>query len=310
LEVTKITQQTILVVVDPGSDSHPVVECAAWLAEKTSAGLDLFICDYDPSIEDGRLATVWIDEPVREHLLSILRDKLEALAAPLRDRGLAVSTDVVWDHPLVEGIVRKVRASNPWMIAKDTHHHGLLKRTILSNTDWGLIRDCPVPVYLVQPNPNADKPRVYAAVDPTHAYDKPAELDHRIVGMAKVIADASGGELHVVHTYAVPIPIAIPEAVPVDNLIEAVEEEHRLALADFLKPYAIPAEDFHLLPGQPPVRLPEISESGDSDLIVMGAISRSGLDRVFLGSTAERTLDRLACDLLIVKLDGPNDSAV
>jgi universal stress protein E len=304
-----MTQKTILVVVDPGSDIHPVVERAAWLAEASSAGLELFICDYDPSIEDGRLATVWIDEPAREHLLSILRDKLEALAVPLRDRGLNVSTDVVWDHPLVDGIVRKVRASNPWMIAKDTHHHSLLKRTILSNTDWGLIRDCPVPIYLVQPDSNIDKPRVYAAVDPTHTHDKPAQLDHRIVGMAALVADGAGGELHVVHTYAVPIPIAIPEAIPVENLIETVEEEHRQALADFLSAYSIPVENTHLLAGQPHTRLPELSESGESDLMVMGAISRSGLDRVFLGSTAERTLDRLACDLIIVKSDELTASA-
>jgi universal stress protein E len=34
---------------------------------------------------------------------------------------------------------------------------------------------------------------------------------------------------------------------------------------------------------------------------VMGAISRSGLKRVFIGNTAEQLLDRLPCDLLIVK---------
>jgi universal stress protein E len=38
--------------------------------------------------------------------------------------------------------------------------------------------------------------------------------------------------------------------------------------------------------------------------MVMGAVSRSGLDRIFLGSTAERVLDRLPCDLLIVKPKG------
>jgi universal stress protein E len=33
-------------------------------------------------------------------------------------------------------------------------------------------------------------------------------------------------------------------------------------------------------------------------------VSRRGLDRVFLGSTAERVLDRLPCDLLIIKPEG------
>ena len=38
-----------------------------------------------------------------------------------------------------------------------------------------------------------------------------------------------------------------------------------------------------------------------SDIVVMGAMSRSGLKRMLIGNTAERLLDRLPCDLLIVK---------
>jgi universal stress protein E len=38
-----------------------------------------------------------------------------------------------------------------------------------------------------------------------------------------------------------------------------------------------------------------------ADVVVMGAVSRRGLARVFLGNTAEEVLDRLGCDLLIIK---------
>jgi universal stress protein E len=38
----------------------------------------------------------------------------------------------------------------------------------------------------------------------------------------------------------------------------------------------------------------------------MGAISRTRLQEVFIGSTAERVLDRLPCDVLVVK---PGDFA-
>jgi len=34
---------------------------------------------------------------------------------------------------------------------------------------------------------------------------------------------------------------------------------------------------------------------------VMGAISRSGLKGVFIGNTAERILDELSCDILVIK---------
>jgi universal stress protein E len=38
-----------------------------------------------------------------------------------------------------------------------------------------------------------------------------------------------------------------------------------------------------------------------SDIVVMGAVSRSGLKRLIIGNTAERLLGELPCDLLIVK---------
>jgi universal stress protein E len=43
-----------------------------------------------------------------------------------------------------------------------------------------------------------------------------------------------------------------------------------------------------------------------ADLLVMGAVSRSRLQELFVGSTAERVLDHLGCDVLVVK---PGDFA-
>jgi len=299
-----MTAKKILVVVDPTRDEQPAVDHAARLAEHFSASLELFICDYDPDIAAGQVSTVWIDKPARENLLSILRERLESLAAPLREKGLEVGVDVAWDHPLDEGVVRKVVASKPWLVAKDTHHHSVLKRTILSNTDWHLIRQCPAPLFLVKPTPIADQPKVYAAVDPVHVHDKPAQLDHKIFEFAKTFAEGIGAELHVVHTYALPTGVGIPEGASVVEIAEAVEQEHRQAFADFIAAHRVPTENAHLVEGQAHERLAEIADEQGVDVIVMGAVSRSGLDRIFLGSTAERVLDRLSSDLLIIKPEG------
>ncbi len=300
-----MTDRKILIVVDPRSNEQPAAERAAWLAERLSASLELFICDYDPDIDVGRVATVWIDQPAREKLLGILREKLEAIAAPLRERGLEVAVDVAWDHPLEDGIERKVVACQPWLVAKDTHHHNVLKRTILSNTDWHLIRQCPAPLLLVKPDPVAENPKVFAAVDPLHVHDKPAKLDNEIVELAKTLAEGIGGELHVLHTFMVPAPSSVPEGAWIAQraqIAEDIEREHREAFKEFLAPYTIPDDRAHLVEGAAYERIPEITEREGAGVIVMGAVSRSGLDRIFIGSTAERVLDRLPCDVLIVKL--------
>ena len=45
-----MANKKILVVVDPTAADHPCVDRAAWLAESVSADVELFICDYDPSL--------------------------------------------------------------------------------------------------------------------------------------------------------------------------------------------------------------------------------------------------------------------
>jgi len=301
-----MAHKTILVVVDPTASAHPVVDRAAWLAEANSAALELFICDYDADIDAGQTSAVWVKqtENARDHLVGLLKQKLEDLAAPLRAKGLKVSCDVAWDHPLDEGIVRKVVKSKPWLVAKDTHHHNVLKRTILSNTDWHLIRECPAPLYLAKPQSISPKPKVAAAVDPLHEHDKPAQLDHSLVAHAKALADATGGELHIAHTFALPQPMSVPEGAPIIDISEEVEAEHRKAFDGFMKAYKLPAGHTHFLEGLPHQRLPELVEEQNIDIMVLGAVSRRVLDRIFLGSTAERVLDRLPCDLLIIKPEG------
>ena len=65
--------------------------------------------------------------------------------------GLPVTVDVRWDFPLGEAVLNKVLRVKPWLVAKATSHHNVLQRTLLSNTDWFLIRNCPAPLWLVKP---------------------------------------------------------------------------------------------------------------------------------------------------------------
>jgi nucleotide-binding universal stress UspA family protein len=49
------------------------------------------------------------------------------------------------------------------------------------------------------------------------------------------------------------------------------------------------------------VKNPQAKASPHASIVVMGAISRSGLKGFFIGNTAERVLDSLNCDVLVVK---------
>ena len=67
------------------------------------------------------------------------------------------------------------------------------------------------------------------------------------------------------------------------------------------KANGIDAEHTHQLPGDTKELLPTFARTKSADLVVMGALARWGLKRAILGSTAEKVLDHLPCDILIVR---------
>ena len=291
----------VLSVIDPTCEEQPALERAARIARETASPLELLICDFDFDIDAGNTALVWIkeDEPAKDHLIGIYRKKLERLAEPLRKTGIDATVKVVWKSPLQDAIVGEIAASRPWIVFKDTHHHNLLKRTIFSNTDWRLIRKCPVPLYLAKPREMPPHPIVYAAVDPLHEHDKPAELDHAIMDLGQRFAGYLSGELHAVHTYDLRELLA---ATPVGERVREMEgRQHRDEFNAFVSNYDLPDGRAHFVEGLPEAKLPVLTQAEHAGLIVIGAVSRRGLDRLIIGSTAERVLDRLGCDLLVVK---------
>jgi universal stress protein E len=47
--------------------------------------------------------------------------------------------------------------------------------------------------------------------------------------------------------------------------------------------------------------IPFLARDRNADLVVMGAVARWSLQRAVIGSTAEKVLDHLPCDILIVR---------
>lgn len=300
----------IMCVIDIDSDAQPALQRGAWLANRLDAELELLICYYNEYLSDGRLGSYPSLENAQEDIINGLKKRLESLAEPLRESGLTVNTTSTWDHPLFEGIVRQAIACDADIVFKDTHHHSALSRALLTNTDWNLIRTCPVPLWLVKPQDIPEKPVIVAAIDPLHEHDKPAALDDEILVISKALADATNAEVRAFHSYDPRIAVAtatanayIPVSLPFDEIEKQMHEQHEKRFNEVVTFHGIDSTKSHLVAGVTHEELPEFSKSVDADVVVMGAVSRNRWKRLFIGATAERTLEYLPCDLLIVKPD-------
>lgn len=284
----------ILVVIDPTATRQPALMRARSLALSFGARLELFVCHVTHAAAELR-----VDEL-----------QLERLANGLREQGIDTTTEETSDATIHGGILRRVLRSQPSLVVKDTHPHSLLRRSVLANTDWQLIRLCPAPLLFVRPGEWGLPPRIAAAVDTALPGEKPAALDHLLVGAAETFSLACKGQLHAAHAYlpvsgvaatATAIAVAMAAVGNPAQIVADGEAFARERLDELLTTHAVPPERRHLLLGRPSDALVGFVRHSAIDLLVMGAFARGWMYNVLVGSTTERILDLLPCDVLVMK---------
>jgi universal stress protein E len=295
-------RRILVPVRDFSAASLPAISKAAQLAAALGAKLELFHDLADPIAVDGTwrrprqtLARLKVD--LRQPAI----DGLERLAVPLRARGLAVSISAVWDFPPYEAILRRAAAIGADLIVATCRNRHRMPG-LLGYTDWELLRLSPIPVLLVKNSTPYRRPKVLAAVDPTHAHSKPSALDRRILYYGAQLGGALRGALHAVHAYTPrPLPPTVTFDIKRRKQLLAEDEHQARETFDALVEKTIPAVRRHLVPGAPAAAIPATARKTGSAIVVIGAVSRSALKRLFIGNTAESVMDQLRCDLLVVK---------
>ena len=301
--------EQILAYVDVDDLSKRIIERTAWLAENYDASVELFACVYDQFVDSD------------EGISNVLRDnrkRLGALAASMSSGGVTVTVDNAWARSWDDALLEKIETSKPDLVAKQTHDRSMVERVLLTNEDWKLIIKCRKPLLLVRDRAIAQRPTILASVDPLHAHDKTAALDHQILNVASELAERCDGSIHAVHvvdtiaaqvaptTFVEPAGGAPPVA-PVAEHRSAEATRDRLlksarqAFDRLLREESIRRTQGHLLEGDIAPELAACAGDLGADFVVMGAVSRGMLEKVIIGHTAKQVMDQIDCDLIVVK---------
>jgi universal stress protein E len=283
----------------------PAVLKAAQLARGYGAELELFHALTSPLYSDPILVREQgLDSLERDLRQQALR-RLEAIADRLRVHSIKVKVSAEWDYPSHEAIIRRAQAVKADLIVAACHAGRHRMPWLLRLTDWELVRLSAKPVLLVKNPRPYRRPAVLAAIDPSHAHEKPLQLDKEILRTGKRLTEALRGSLHAVHAYA-RFPVHVPpEAALVPGTLEDLQKvAERAAKARFsraLRSVRIARSRQYLLAREPVNAIAEASRKCHSAIVVMGAMSRSGIKRLLIGNTAERILDDLSCDIMVIK---------
>jgi universal stress protein E len=222
----------------------------------------------------------------------------------LRAHSIRVAVSAEWDYPSHEAIIRRASAVKADLIMVSLHAGRHRAPWLLRLTDWELVRTSPIPVLLVKSPRPYRHPAVLAAVDPGKAHEKPPQLDRDILRMGRTLSTALRGSLHAVHAYA-RFPMGVPPDALKPGVLEGIERKAQRAaqsrLDRILKAARVARSRRYLMAQQPIDAIAQAARKSRSAIVVMGAMSRSGIQRLLIGNTAERILDDLSCDILVIK---------
>ncbi|MFM1895471.1 MAG: hypothetical protein RLZZ385_545 [Pseudomonadota bacterium] len=232
-----------------------------------------------------------------EHYNKILTALLEEFTAA----DVIASSAFTEEPDLSDAIIHQVREYQPGLVLKSTHQHSVLQRTLITNTDWRLIRKCPAPLLLVKHRDWIEHGSVVASVDPLHAKAEQSRLDHALIRSAEQIAERFHQTARVFHCYFPFVSTMFPSALETREQTESIQRQHEEKMQELLASHHIDPSHVEMSRGELVPALINFLEKCSANVLVIGALSRNFLERAIVGSTAEKILDDCPCDILVIK---------
>jgi nucleotide-binding universal stress UspA family protein len=219
--------------------------------------------------------------------------------------GVEVDSRVLFGNPFIE-IIREVHLGKHDLVLLTAEGDGGLKSHLFGSLSRHLLRKCPCPVWVVRPARRRKSIRVLAAVNPSETHHSARNLDRTILEMASSLARMYDGKLDIVHVWQ-----QAPRSGRVHRNVVAKWNEDLYAaaeqrVAEMLEPFdfADLKPGIHLPGGPPGLRIVEVAEKQRVDVVVMGTLSRSGLQGMLMGNTCEAVLQQIEASILAVKPEG------
>lgn len=214
---------------------------------------------------------------------------------------VTISHEIVWSKYFVEEIFTHC----------DKHHYDLLikkghrSESILHTpSDWLLLRDSKIPVYIVvDQEPKAGQP-IVVALDLMASSEEKQRLNKKLLKFASHFATQTDAELHCCFAVALPMIFGDMGAVDIEQQSQELETLARKNAESLLDTYGIAPQNLHIAKGAASEVIANISERLDSSLTVIGSMGRKNIVGKVIGSTCEQLLHESRKDLLVIGLGG------
>lgn len=263
-----------LVVYDPTQQQQPALSRMLEIAANTDTEVQVYCCIYEDLPKDV--------EPASEiqKLIEAQELVVSSAAQGLRDSGVTVQVDVEWKRNWYEGVVQASERYSVDGVVKASREHTVAQRRLKRTSDWTLIRECACPVLLVKGDGSHRAHTILAALDTRGDQESYRALNQKILDMCQEFFEHTDTDVHYISAYE-----------------ELVDRPDRGALT---RACNVPSEQIHIVMDEAHDAILKVAEQVGAGMVVMGTSARSGLSAMLNSNAAEKVLDELNCDLLVM----------
>lgn len=231
------------------------------------------------------------------NLMSLAKSAAESITNKF-DPALNVSTLVVVDEDASRWVKRYNAENKVDLVLKVAAR---ADQYFYTPNDWQLIRQLSIPVLIASTKKWKAKAKILVIVDINDAHEKQRKINISALRAAYHFTKLHNAELHL--AYSIPITKALTEldiVEPSDVLAKNGDVSKKM-LEKFVASCELEVDQIHVVAGDAADTIPRLSQQLKVDLLVMGSVGRTGLKSFLLGNTAERVLNKLRTDALIIK---------
>lgn len=295
--------QNLLVFVSGKRREHIALARALKFAEFYDINLHLLSCIYDPGTDLSPILSAQQKSQLREEKINERQEYLAHLKAKIESKGIPVTTHVKWERKIQHAVIQACEELSPDLVIKRISEKASSLNPFTMPVDWQLLRHCPAPLLLVKDSQWQIPAPVLAAVNATAENPEEKAFNSDIIEYAKLLSRLTDMPPHVITTHISPI---IDNAVTMrglnlDELRKQANQLNHEKLVQLTADKNIQSENLHIIEGLAEDRIPAQANTLGAQLVVMGTISRKGLQGAFMGNTAETVLTKLQCEVLALK---------
>jgi nucleotide-binding universal stress UspA family protein len=293
----------LLIALDTRLEGHPLAELGPAVARSNASAVT--VVDAVPEVSWlARIVGSELDK-LRSEARAGVEAKVNELASLFTSQGVASEAKLL-DGTAWLAITNEAKGGDYDLVMASEREGEDQANGFLGRTARRLLRNCPLPLWLVPAGASPEVRHVLACVDTGSENSVDSELNDRVYRLAASIAEQQGARLSLLHAWDMEDELVLrarlrPPAV--ESFLKKARDYRAHLLDRFLQQYNASLDDdhIHLCKGAPEDVVSEFCSKHTVDLVVMGTVARSGLAGVVLGNTAERILEKITSPVLAVK---------